>query len=99
MVAFEVTSRQAPAFEGRSFGSVGAYEKVVGRAKLAIRPDDPHNAGWPSVQGDNVAYNDWDFATGTAPLPITIEADNAPPTATVEVSVGTDSSDGFAADP
>ncbi|MGI6879701.1 PQQ-dependent sugar dehydrogenase [Microbacterium sp. gxy059] len=23
--------------------------------------DDPHNAGWPYVHGDNFAYNDWDF--------------------------------------
>ncbi|MFB9954516.1 PQQ-dependent sugar dehydrogenase [Cellulomonas denverensis] len=27
--------------------------------------DDPHNAGWPYVTGDNFAYNDWDFATAT----------------------------------
>ncbi|MDH6181902.1 sugar phosphate isomerase/epimerase/putative cell wall-binding protein/glucose/arabinose dehydrogenase [Microbacteriaceae bacterium SG_E_30_P1] len=27
--------------------------------------DDPHNGGWPFVTGDNFAYNDWDFATGT----------------------------------
>lgn len=27
--------------------------------------DDPHNSGWPYVTGDNFAYNDWDFATGT----------------------------------
>ena len=45
VVEFEVTSRQAPTFEGRSFGSAGAYEKIIGRAKIAIRPDDPRNAG------------------------------------------------------
>lgn len=39
-----------------------------------------------------------EFATGLAPLPIKIEADNAPPTSTVEVSVGTDAGDTFAAD-
>jgi glucose/arabinose dehydrogenase/PKD repeat protein len=27
--------------------------------------DDPHNAGWPYFTGDNFAYNEWDFATGT----------------------------------
>ena len=45
VVEFEVTSRQAPTFEGRAFGSVGTYEKIVGRARIAIRPDDPRNAG------------------------------------------------------
>lgn len=28
--------------------------------------DDPHNAGWPYLTGDNFAYNDWDFETSTA---------------------------------
>ncbi len=45
VIEFEVTSRQAPTFDGRSFGSVGAYEKIIGRAKIALRPDDPNNAG------------------------------------------------------
>lgn len=31
----------------------------------AVGLDDPHNSGWPYVTGDNFAYNDWDFATGT----------------------------------
>ncbi len=38
------------------------------------------------------------FATGTAPLAVKLETDNAPPTATVEVSVGQESGDTFAAD-
>ena len=45
VVEFEVTSRQAPTFDGRSFGIVGAYDKIIGRAKIALRPDDPNNAG------------------------------------------------------
>lgn len=28
--------------------------------------DDPHNAGWPYMTGDNFAYSDWDFETSTA---------------------------------
>jgi hypothetical protein len=38
------------------------------------------------------------FATGTAPFPVKLEADNAPPSATVEVAVGTESGGKFAAD-
>jgi hypothetical protein len=45
VIEFEVTTRQAPTFDGRSFGSVGVYEKIIGRAKIALRPDDAHNAG------------------------------------------------------
>ena len=28
---------------GKAFGAVGAYEKIVARAHLSVRPDDPHN--------------------------------------------------------
>lgn len=38
------------------------------------------------------------FATGTAPFPVKLEADNAPPSATVEVAVGTETGGKFAAD-
>lgn len=27
--------------------------------------DDPHNSGWPFVTGDNFAYDEWNFETGT----------------------------------
>ncbi|WP_431283861.1 alpha/beta hydrolase domain-containing protein [Humitalea sp. 24SJ18S-53] len=33
-----------PAFAGASFGSTGAYERLVGRATLSLDPADPHNA-------------------------------------------------------
>ncbi len=39
-----------------------------------------------------------DFATGTAPLGVKVETDNAPPTATVEVEVGVEKGDQFVAD-
>ena len=32
-----------PAFEGRSFGAVGTYDRIVARATLAVAPDDIHN--------------------------------------------------------
>jgi hypothetical protein len=34
----------APAFEGRSFGSVGPYVKITARATFAVDPADPRNA-------------------------------------------------------
>jgi hypothetical protein len=40
---FVVTTR-APTFGGTTFGSVGAYEKIVGRAYGEVDPNDPRNA-------------------------------------------------------
>lgn len=34
---------QSPAFEGRSFGSIGQYEILTGRAYGELDPKDPHN--------------------------------------------------------
>src|SRR5262245_3870040 len=38
-----ITSRSVIA-EGKAFGSVGAYEKLVGRIDFALDPKEPHNA-------------------------------------------------------
>jgi hypothetical protein len=43
VVRFEVL-QSAPAFEGRSFGSVGPYLKITARAVIAVDPGDPRNA-------------------------------------------------------
>ena len=40
----EITRVESPTFEGRSFGTVGQYEKLVGRAFGEIDPKDPRNA-------------------------------------------------------
>lgn len=40
---FEVL-QSTPAFEGRSFGTVGPYIKVTARATIAVDPTDPRNA-------------------------------------------------------
>jgi len=40
---FEIL-QSGPAFEGRSFGSVGPYVKVTARATIAVDPADPRNA-------------------------------------------------------
>lgn len=44
VVALDVVSVE-PAFAGRSFGTVGAYERVVAKARYAVSPADAHNAG------------------------------------------------------
>lgn len=43
VVRFEVTET-VPAFEGRSFGPVGPYVRITGRATIALDPADPRNA-------------------------------------------------------
>ncbi len=40
----EIKRVEQPTFEGRSFGTVGAYEKLVGRAFGEVDPNDPRNA-------------------------------------------------------
>ena len=40
----EITSTQSPTFEGMTFGSVGAYEKLRGRAYGEVTPADARNA-------------------------------------------------------
>ena len=43
VVRFEVLQSE-PAFEGRSFGTVGPYVRITGRATIAVDPADPRNA-------------------------------------------------------
>jgi hypothetical protein len=43
VIRFEVL-QSGPAFEGRSFGNVGAYVKITARATLAVDPTDSKNA-------------------------------------------------------
>jgi Alpha/beta hydrolase domain len=43
VVKFEIMRVESPAFEGRSFGAVGTYDRIIARATLAVSPDDPHN--------------------------------------------------------
>jgi hypothetical protein len=40
----QITRVESPTFEGTSFGSVGQYEKLVGRAFGEVDPTDPRNA-------------------------------------------------------
>jgi Alpha/beta hydrolase domain len=43
VIRFDVLERQ-PAFSGRSFGEVGPYERITGRATIALDPTDDRNA-------------------------------------------------------
>ena len=40
---FIITSTQSPTFEGTSFGTVGRYEKLIGRVTCEVDPNDPRN--------------------------------------------------------
>jgi hypothetical protein len=44
ILKLEITRVDSPAFEGRSFGSVGTYDRIIARATIAVSPDDPHNS-------------------------------------------------------
>ena len=39
-----ITKVESPAFDGRAFGGIGQYEKLVGRATGEVDPSDPRNA-------------------------------------------------------
>ena len=43
IVKFEILKVESPAFEGRTFGTVGTYDRILARATIAVAPDDPHN--------------------------------------------------------
>src|ERR1044071_10068683 len=46
----EITRVESPAFGGASFGNVGTYDKLVGRAFGEVEPRDAQNAGIQDVQ-------------------------------------------------
>ena len=43
VVKFEILRVESPAFEGRTFGAVGTYDRILARATIAVTPDDIHN--------------------------------------------------------
>ncbi|MGA2053972.1 MAG: hypothetical protein ABSG88_01560 [Bradyrhizobium sp.] len=43
VVKFEIVKVESPAFEGRTFGAVGTYDRILARAAIAVTPDDPNN--------------------------------------------------------
>ena len=44
VVKFEILRTESPAFEGRRFGTVGTYDRIIARATVAVSPTDPHNS-------------------------------------------------------
>jgi hypothetical protein len=44
ILKLEITRVDSPAFDGRSFGAVGTYDRIIARATIAVAPDDPHNS-------------------------------------------------------
>ncbi|PTQ96706.1 hypothetical protein C8P68_104194 [Mucilaginibacter yixingensis] len=50
IVRIEITSIESPAFGGRQFGNVGAYEKLRGKAYGELNPLDPQNAKITDIQ-------------------------------------------------
>ena len=44
IVRIEIVSVESPTFDGRSYGDVGPYEKLRGRARGELDPSDPRNA-------------------------------------------------------
>ncbi|MBN8968777.1 MAG: hypothetical protein J0G95_09985 [Rhizobiales bacterium] len=44
VVKFDIVRTESPAFEGRVFGSVGTYDRILARATIAVAPGDAHNS-------------------------------------------------------
>lgn len=45
LLHLEVLDVVSPAFNGRSFGPAGTYDRIEARATIALDPADPHNEG------------------------------------------------------
>src|SRR3984893_13431742 len=43
VVKFEIERIESPAFEGRTFGRIGTYDRIVAHATIAVSPGDPRN--------------------------------------------------------
>ncbi len=43
VIRFEIVRVESPAFEGRTFGAVGTYDRIIARATIAVAPDNPRN--------------------------------------------------------
>lgn len=72
VVRFEV-QQSGPAFEGRSFGSVGSYVKITGRATIAVDPADPRNSVIADI--DKAPRDERGFVEATADVVLLRPAD------------------------
>ncbi len=48
LTKIQITSRESPTFAGRTFGSVGQYEKIIGKAFGAVDPADSRKNNFPA---------------------------------------------------
>lgn len=44
VVKFDILRTESPAFEGRTFGTVGTYDRIIARATIAVEAGEAHNA-------------------------------------------------------
>ena len=72
VIRFDVL-QSGPAFEGRSFGNVGPYLKITGRAIIAVDPADPRNAGIADI--DKAPRDERGFVEATADVVLLRPAD------------------------
>lgn len=49
-IVVDKSKSESPAYNGKSFGSIGSYEKIVGHAYGELDPKDPHNAVITDIQ-------------------------------------------------
>ncbi len=84
VVRFEVLQR-APAFEGRTFGAAGAFERITGRATIAVDPADRRNAVIADI--DKVPRNGKGRVEATADVVILRPVDPAKGNGTLLVDV------------
>ena len=68
VLKFEITGVELPAFEGRTFGTVGTYDRIIARATMGVAPGDPHNS--IIVDLDRAPRNAEALVTGTAEVEI-----------------------------
>jgi hypothetical protein len=68
VLKFEITRVESPAFEGRTFGTVGTYDRIIARATIGVAPGDPHNS--IIVDLDRAPRNAEALVTGTAEVEI-----------------------------
>ena len=68
VLKLEVLRIESPAFEGRSFGSVGTYDRIIARATIGVSQQDPRNA--VIVDIDRAPRNAQDLVEATADVEI-----------------------------
>ncbi len=68
VLKFEITRMELPAFEGRTFGAVGTYDRIIARATIGVVPDDPHDSIIADL--DRAPRNALGLVTGVAEVEI-----------------------------